>query len=162
MNKTIAAAVTFLALAVSTVAAAAQPILSVTLPDASGKAVTKTFTAQEIQEMPQTAVETGNDYVEGVRVFEGPLMRDFLPGLKATDTVSATALNDYSVTIPAADLLNYPVILAMTMDGEKMSVRDKGPLWVIYPMSQHPELKKPEFNDRLIWQVSKLELHRAK
>ena len=39
------------------------------------------------------------------------------------------------------------------MNGEQMSIREKGPFWVIYPMSEHAELREPAYNDRLIWQL---------
>jgi hypothetical protein len=43
------------------------------------------------------------------------------------------------------------------MDGVPLSKRDKGPIWMIYPMSDHEELRDPVYNSRLIWQVVKLE-----
>jgi hypothetical protein len=35
-----------------------------------------------------------------------------------------------------------------------MSVRENGPLWIIYPMSDHPELQAPIYNSRLVWQLT--------
>ncbi len=34
-----------------------------------------------------------------------------------------------------------------------MSIRENGPLWVIYPMSEHPELQEAIYTSRLIWQL---------
>lgn len=37
-----------------------------------------------------------------------------------------------------------------------MAVREKGPIWVIYPMNDHPELRSDTYNDRLVWQLKEI------
>ena len=81
-----------------------------------------------------------------------------LVGAKGT-TVTAIALNDYKVDIPMADFTQYNVILAMTVDDKPMSRREKGPLWIIYPRDDHPDLKTPEMDSRFLWQLKTLEVH---
>ena len=58
--------------------------------------------------------------------------------------------------MPAVDAFGYDVILAVLRDGEPMSVRDKGPIWVIYPMDDHAELRDDSFNGRLVWQLKNI------
>jgi hypothetical protein len=137
--------------------ALANPILSVKIP---GDAAAVELTAEELLSLKQIEISTANDYVDGMAVFSGPLLRSVFGDyvLKPTDKIKLTALNDYSTEMPAAEAIDYDVILAMTMNGNALSVREKGPLWVIYPMSDHKELQVPEFNDRLVWQLSKVEI----
>jgi hypothetical protein len=52
-----------------------------------------------------------------------------------------------------ADFERYPVILAMKMNGEVLHTRSKGPLWVIYPWSDRPELRNEVVYGRSIWQI---------
>ena len=66
------------------------------------------------------------------------------------------ALNDYSLIVPARDAFEYEVILAVLREGEPMSVREKGPIWVIYPMDSYPELQDDVYNDRLVWQLKSI------
>ena len=66
------------------------------------------------------------------------------------------ALNDFAAELPASDAYDYEVILAVLRDGEAMSVREKGPIWVIYPMDDHPELQDEAYNDRLVWQLKEI------
>jgi hypothetical protein len=66
------------------------------------------------------------------------------------------ALNDYSSEIPIEDFAKYNVILALKRNGEYMPVRDKGPLFVIYPFDSKPELKNQTFYGRSVWQVAKI------
>jgi hypothetical protein len=39
-----------------------------------------------------------------------------------------------------------------------MPVRDKGPLWVIYPLDDHPEIDGQETHAKMIWQVRRLDV----
>ncbi len=72
-------------------------------------------------------------------------------------TISATALNDYAAPLPAADAQT-GAIVAYRMNGEYMSVRGKGPLWIIYPFDERPELKAEAIYARSIWQLRKMTL----
>nr|VUD34293.1 oxidoreductase [Raoultella sp. NCTC 9187] len=51
------------------------------------------------------------------------------------------ALNDYTTIVPIDDFHKFPVILALKMNGEYMRVRDKGPLFIVYPYDSSPDLQ---------------------
>ena len=107
--------------------------------------------------MPATTIETQTPWTDGVTRFEGPLARDLLKRVGARGSrVLATAINDYAVEIPIEDFETYPVILAMKMNGEVLHTRNKGPLWIIYPWSDRPELRSELVYGRSIWQVKEL------
>lgn len=117
-----------------------------------------TYTLEDLEAMNQTTVTTSNDYVEDTTEFTGPLLRDVLAShdIGPTQLIRMKALNDFSVTMPASDAFNYNVILALTQNGNRMHIRDKGPIWVIYPMDEHPELQAENYNSRLVWQLSEI------
>jgi hypothetical protein len=56
------------------------------------------------------------------------------------------------------DVRKYNVILALKRDGEYMPVRDKGPLFIVYPFDSDPELKNRVYYGRSVWQVARLEI----
>ncbi len=58
---------------------------------------------------------------------------------------------------PAEDVEKYPVLLAIEEDGKALTLRNKGPIWVIYPLSDHPELNIEQYHSLMVWQVLKLE-----
>jgi len=124
-----------------------------------GRAPVRRFTMQQLQALPQVDLRTANDFVDGVRDFRGPLARAVLDlgGGRAAHRVVMTAANDYQVEFDAAELRKYNAIIALSMDGKPLSKRGKGPLWLIYPMSQHAELRDPAYNSRLIWQLVRIE-----
>ena len=91
--------------------------------------------------------------------FEGPLGAALLDLVGATGTVlRVTALNDYAVEIPVADLRKWPVILATKIDGKPISVREKGPIFVIYPFDDDPSLYNELYFGRSSWQLKAIEV----
>ena len=102
---------------------------------------------------------TSSDWTDGKPVFEGVPGRKLLEAVGAHGkTLSAIALNDYAVDIPADDFATYPVLLALRMNGQALTPRDKGPIWIVYPRDQHPELRDPKINDRWIWQLKAIDV----
>ncbi|ABR86295.1 MULTISPECIES: molybdopterin-dependent oxidoreductase [Pseudomonas aeruginosa group] len=68
------------------------------------------------------------------------------------------ALNDYSSIIPYSDLETYQPILAYRRNGAYMTIRERGPLFIIYPMARYPELRNQVYYNRTVWQVSSITL----
>jgi hypothetical protein len=73
-------------------------------------------------------------------------------------TLLATAINDYTVEIPVADAVPGGPIIAYLMDGEEMSVREKGPLWVVYPYDSNADYRSEVVYSRSIWQLDRIEV----
>ncbi|MNT82754.1 hypothetical protein D3C72_2225300 [compost metagenome] len=73
-------------------------------------------------------------------------------------SITLTALNSFQIRINWDKVRQYDPILAWQDDGVTMRVRDKGPLWFILPLDQHPELKRSEFTDMMIWQLSAIDI----
>ena len=100
---------------------------------------------------------THTPWTEGATVFTGVLVRSALDAVGAKGTsVLATAADDYASEIPIQDFYDYPVILAMSMNGEKLSSRDKGPLWIIYPLDDFSELRLVDKTSHAVWQLNNL------
>ncbi len=112
-----------------------------------------------LQTLPRHELSTSTSVTDGVNHFEGFLMRDLLEWLGASgETAVAIALNDYIVEIPLQDFYDYDVILATHMDGQRLTRRDKGPLWIVYPRDDHAELQDIRYDYRWVWQLHRLEI----
>ncbi len=106
-----------------------------------------------------TKLKTSTAWTTGESEFEGVLARDLLEAVGAEGTVVvATALNDYVTSIPLRELYDYPVLLAFKMDGQYLEIRDKGPLWIVYPRDQYEELRSSMVDKNWVWQLSELEI----
>ncbi|WP_286167919.1 molybdopterin-dependent oxidoreductase, partial [Ochrobactrum sp. MC-1LL] len=118
---------------------------------------TAQFDRDMLEAIGLVTVETTNPWYDGRVRFEGVSMDKLmsLVGAKGTK-VTAVALNDYVSSLPLEDFKRFNVILAMKRDGNYMPVRDKGPLFIIYPYDSDPQLQTQTYYTRSAWQVAKL------
>lgn len=107
--------------------------------------------------LPQKTYATKTPWFKEPVQFSGPLLRDVLAAAKAKGTtLNALALNDYKVMIPMDDANKYDVMVVTKMGGKTISVRDKGPVFIMYPFDDVPELKNGVFYSRSIWQLQSI------
>lgn len=112
------------------------------------------FDFDMLEKLGVSKIETSTAWTQGQKTFEGVLLQTLMDTVGATGTTAEViALNDYKVDIPVNDFASYPVILAYQMDGERLKIRDKGPLWIVYPEDDNPELKNKETQAKWVWQV---------
>lgn len=103
----------------------------------------------------ELALETR--WTEGRQVFNGVLASKILDAVAAEGgVIVARAINDYEVRIPLSDMRRYPVLFALKQNGSYMRVRNKGPIWIVYPHETFPELDTEEISDRWVWQLSEI------
>lgn len=127
---------------------------AVATTNVDGKAA---FDLAMLEAIGGATIETSTAWTEGTSRFEGVLLSKLIESVGATGKTAVTiAINDYKVEIPMSDFSRYPVILAYRKDGELLKIRDKGPLWIIYPQDQHPELKTKETQAKWVWQVKEI------
>ena len=109
--------------------------------------------------LPQTSFTTRTPWYAQARRFTGPLLRDVLAAAGAQGTlIRLTALNDYKVDLPYDDAQRHDVIVARLLDDQPMAVRDKGPLFVIYPFDARPELRGAVYYSRSAWQLRTIDV----
>lgn len=117
------------------------------------------FDLEMLQALEQKTHTQETPWTDGKPTFSGPLGRALLDAVGATgETMTVTALNDYAAEVPVEDFRTFDVILATTMDGQPMSVRDKGPLFIIYPFADRPELHTELYFNRSVWQIAKIDV----
>lgn len=99
---------------------------------------------------------TPTNWTKDAATFEGVLLSallDVVGADPAATSLKLTALNDYESPAPMADGRKWPVMLALKRDGEYMSRRDRGPIWMIYPQHAYPEVGQREYLSRWVWQL---------
>jgi hypothetical protein len=139
------------------------PVLTVDGPieasNAGGKAV---FDMAMLQLMPQKTYRTATVWTEGVREFTGVPLKAVLDSLGVGDagSVSAKAINDYAVEIPASAITDDAPIIAYHIDGAEFSRREKGPLWVIFPYDSDEKYRTEVTYGQSIWQLDRLTVRR--
>ena len=139
-------------------APADKPILTIS-GDISEKnsGDTAQFDRAMLEKIGMVKVVTTTPWYQGPMTFEGVPMDKLMAEVGAKgQRVVAYALNDYTTEIPMEDFAKHHAILALKRNGEYMPVRDKGPLFVIYPYDSEPELQSQIFYSRSAWQVARL------
>jgi hypothetical protein len=125
----------------------------------TNKGETAQFDRAMLESLGMVSFATTTPWYKGAVTFEGVPLRKVMESVGASgERIVAVALNDYSVEVPMDDVAKYNVILALKRDGEYMPVRDKGPLFIVYPFDSDPELKSQKFYSRSVWQVARLEI----
>lgn len=74
------------------------------------------------------------------------------------NSLKVYALNDYWAEIPTNDIDKYNPVFAIKKNGDWMRVRDKGPIWVIYPLTEFDQLDNEVLHSRMIWQANHVEV----
>ena len=121
-----------------------------------------TFDIPTLERLGLIRFTTPTAWTDGLVTFEGVLLSRLLEVLAVPGDVTElamTALDDYQVVIPVMDVRTWPVIIALKRDGQYMSVRNKGPLRVVYPCHAFPELAQAKHNPKWIWQLKEIVIH---
>lgn len=117
------------------------------------------FELAELESLGMKSFITKIPSLPGEHFVSGPLVRDLMSKVDlAGSKAIAVALDNYSVEIPLSDFYSYDVILASKIDGQSLSVRERGPIWIIYPLHQNPELDDPLFDAKSIWQLNTMKI----
>lgn len=137
--------------------AAAQEANSLSVVFADGTETS--LTLDDLDAMDQVSFATNTIWTNAANRFSGVPLRVLLEKLGAEATaLRMVALNDYWVEMPVADLEADVPIIATRMNGAPMSVRDKGPYWVMFPFDDHPDYRTETNFSRSIWQLHRIRL----
>ncbi len=117
------------------------------------------FDRASLMALEPATIKTSTIWTEGVHEFQGVSLKTLVDLIGVTEgTILATAINDYSVEIPVTDAVEGGALVAYQMDGKEMSVREKGPLWVVYPYDSDADFRSEVIYSRSIWQLDRLKI----
>ncbi|MBI1170212.1 molybdopterin-dependent oxidoreductase [bacterium] len=120
-----------------------------------------TFDVAQLRALGETKISTTSIWTGGTHTFTGPSLAAVLRYLQVKDAVLAMhAINDYVVEMPTSEVEAGAPILAYEMDGAPMQVRDKGPLWVIYPYDADARFRTDTIFARSVWQLDRIDVLR--
>lgn len=125
--------------------------------DVTNVGETAQFDIDMLREMETTSFTTSTPWTDGPVTFTGVALKDLVDALDITaGTLAATAVNDYAVDIPISDAVEDGPIVAYLRNGETMSVRNKGPLWIVYPYDAREDYQSEVIYSRSIWQLDRI------
>lgn len=117
------------------------------------------FDLQMLDALASRSARMETPWTTGEITFSGPLFRAVLEAAGARGAkLKVVALNDYSAEVPLEDASKLDTILATRMDGAVMPVRDKGPIFLIYPFDKDRSLYNEKYFSRSVWQIKAIEV----
>lgn len=135
--------------------AASEPLLTVKGNLAGSDAVE--FDRDTLESMATETIRTSTPWTQGVQEFKGIPLKALLAHVGARGgKLRAVALNDYAAEIPVAEATAAGAVIAVRQNGKRMSVRDKGPLWIVFPYDADPKLVTDDFLNWSAWQLRTL------
>lgn len=129
----------------------AEPLL-ITGPDGEFS-----FSQQDILALSDQEVVTETPWTDGTLTFRGAPLAAVLAEVGIEQGwVNARGLNNYSINLPVNQVLAAHAFLAVHMNGELMRIKDKGPFWIVFPWSEHPDLLTRDVRAWSVWQLQAL------
>ncbi|MDF2155838.1 oxidoreductase [Vibrio sp. CAU 1672] len=111
---------------------------------------------KDIEALPATTYTTPLPWIENPAEFLGVKLSTLLEHVygRLPEKINIGSLNDYHAVLSKADILRYQPIVAYQQDKHYIRIRDKGPYWIIYPLSRYPELDTSQYHAQMVWQVN--------
>lgn len=111
-----------------------------------------------LQDLPATSFQTSTIWTVDLQSFRGVRLADLLDRLEITDGIAIlTAANDYQISIDIDDIEPDGALIAYERNGAPMTLRDKGPLWLVYPYDDDPKFRTEVIYANSIWQLDRIE-----
>jgi hypothetical protein len=118
------------------------------------------FDLAMLQALDATRFSTSSIWTDGVHEYTGVSLHRLAAylGIDQGAMLKCAAINDYAIDVPVSDAVSGGPMIAYAMDGAPMSVREKGPLWLLYPYDSHPDYQSEVIYTRSIWQLDRIEV----
>ncbi|MFT4067227.1 molybdopterin-dependent oxidoreductase [Paraburkholderia sp.] len=115
------------------------------------------FSEAQLLALPVHSITTATTWTPR-STFTGPLLGDILKTVGAYGTeIEFHTFDDYTYTVPVSDSQRYGVIVAYSMNGQRLKLSDFGPLFLIYPRDAFPdELAGALGDSKFVWQIKAL------
>ncbi|MGF6506867.1 molybdopterin-dependent oxidoreductase [Paraburkholderia sp. 32] len=115
------------------------------------------FNEAQLLALPVHTITTSTTWTPR-STFTGPRLADILKAVGAYGTqIELHTFDDYTYTVPVSDCERYGVIVAYSMNGQRLKLSDFGPLFLIYPRDAFPdELTGAVGDSKFVWQIKAL------
>lgn len=139
-----------------------KTLLTLHWVDAQGVASKTRMNLQSLDALPQTTrtLELPESLgMKGTHSWQGISLAELIKlSGRSPESIRVTALNGYYATLPFSDIERYDPVVAYRRDGKTLTIRDKGPLILIYPFDQFKTLNQQTYINRSVWQINEIHI----
>ncbi|WP_419465436.1 hypothetical protein [Aeromonas caviae] len=110
--------------------------------------------------LPQVEFETATPWTLGTHRYRGPTLKSVLAAqqVDSASAIDVTALNGYQQRVDLSLFAKVPLTLVRYQDDKPLTRRNKGPLWLLVPLSAHPDMDVSAIHNNMVWQVIRIEV----
>ncbi|WP_306150966.1 molybdopterin-dependent oxidoreductase [Roseovarius sp. MMSF_3281] len=139
-----------------------DPLFTLVQPLSGGPGtLTTKITRAHLMSLPLSGFETKTVWTQGQQRFDGVWLADLLAEFGITEgTLTVQAINDYWVQIPVSEVNRGGALLALMRNDQPMTVREKGPVWLIYNYDSDPAFRTEMIYTRSVWQLDRITVSR--
>lgn len=144
----------------ASVRASGDPVLLTVDSKGDGQDI-RSFADADLMALPQVEFATSTIWTDTVATYSGPSLASVLDAAGAGAGAGAgrlrmTAVNDYKVDMPRAQVEATVPIIANRINGKPFGIRDKGPLWLMFPFDADLRFQNEEVYSFSIWQLTQI------
>ncbi len=113
-----------------------------------------------LEQFDQVSFVTETPWTDGPTRFTGVRINQLLEFVGArSNSFRASALDKYWNDLRDMDFEKVPAIIAYQLNDKPMRLRDLGPLWIMFPFDEYPELATEKYKTACVWQLTGIDVH---
>jgi hypothetical protein len=118
-----------------------------------------TFTDQDLSALEQVEFTTTTLWTAGLKKFSGPSLKTLLAAVGAgPGALKLQAANDYHAIL-SQDMIEYNApIIANRINDRPFGVREKGPLWLMFPYDSRIDYRSEDVYAVSVWQLQHIDV----
>lgn len=112
-----------------------------------------------LEALPQQSFTTNTPWTDKPTKFTGVRINELLEYIGAnSQSFRASASDKYWNDLTEMDFNKVPALIAYKRDDKYMRVRELGPLWIMFPFDEYPELDNEKYKRACVWQLVEIEV----
>jgi len=112
-----------------------------------------------LTKLESTTFKTNQPWTNEAKQYTGVRISTLLEHVGAGSAeFEAIAGNEYQFILRNIDFEKYPIILAYKIDDKFLEVRDLGPLLIVFPFDDYPELLNETTKAASVWQLTEMRI----
>ncbi|MDR7123995.1 oxidoreductase [Pseudotabrizicola sp. 4114] len=112
----------------------------------------------DLDSFEQHSFTTSTIWTTGLMEFSGPALTDVVVSAgSVAGGLRLRAANDYSITLNPSMLEAQATIIATRINGKTFGVRERGPLWLVFPYDAHARFRTEQIFAASIWQLTDID-----
>jgi len=112
-----------------------------------------------LTKLESTTITTNQPWTDEPKEYTGVRINTLLDHIGATSSrFEALASNEYKFILSDIDFEKYPIIIAYKIDGAFLETRKLGPLLIVFPFDDYPELLNEYNKAASVWQLIEMRI----